>query len=132
MPSERSLERLTHLSSQLRARTDSGHLKWLDIGGGAGFELKTPSASIVIETIDKDNAPPYRLSIRNEEGTEVEALEQEWYPDEDGTRTSAWWNRELTNLFETARRSAYDIDSLLDVVFDELNIPREPPPPPPF
>jgi hypothetical protein len=124
MASSRSVNRLVPLAEELIRRTEAGRIRWNDFGGGIAFEVKTPSASVLVDTVDGDGEQPYRLTVRNREGLPIDELAQEWTTTSEGRRPSPW-NDIMRDLYEIARRSAFDVDQLLDHFLEELDSPPQ-------
>jgi hypothetical protein len=118
---EHARNRLIALARGLVERTVSGQIEWREVVPANAFQLDIPSGAIVIETVDSDESPPYRMTIHNPEGQEVDALEQEWEAYE-GESYPADWNVTLADLFEAARRNALDIDSVLNGIIQDLGL----------
>src|SRR5947207_3346592 len=120
MATDAGRERLITLAETLVAKTNSGSIRWTWAADGQdslAFRYETGNATVVSETVDHDGLAPYRLSILNREGIEVEALE---WASASGANFQAVRDL-LTNLYDAARRNALDSDSVIKDLFDDLS-----------
>jgi len=100
----------------LRARTESGSLKWeptaaddeflTSVGGGASIFIRAQTARD-----PSDDTPDVLLSIRDKDDREVFSI----YNGQDDVKY-----QDLRGLHELARRSALQIDKTIDEILQDL------------
>jgi hypothetical protein len=115
-PSEK---RLAEVLRELIKLTRDDKIAWTEGDSSYSFTFATPVATIFLESVDKDGAAPYRLTLLNPDGVQLESL--------DLNRNSEFWDEDegrvwddLETLYDLARRQALDIDNTLDSLMAEL------------
>ena len=113
---------MTKLASQLLRRTSDGLISWGETDGEDEFIYSATNTSVTIRRQDTRNiVGRYVLTVRNWRGTIVETLQSALKPS-DFIEQPEEWNEILSNLYEEARRSALDIETVLDDLIIELGI----------
>jgi hypothetical protein len=109
-------ERLAHATRMRDA-------EWRVDAGDRFVWGRPQTASISIESRDKDGEPPYRLLLFNASGDKVEELTSQLV----GEDEPAAWNEPLATLYRAARRSALGADDLIDQLIAALPSARAEP-----
>ena len=116
--------RLVTLAKELLDRTKKGLASWEPADpDGSAFFLTTTRAQIVIESMEHDGEPSFRLALLSHEDTEVDSIEQFTREGDDFIRND--WSELLVQLFAAARRNALKVDEVVNSVFDELGIGKD-------
>ena len=104
---------LSQILSGLVQRTAEGKLKWTRSVQNGRFVASVDAISVTVSE-DADFSFRYRLNILDESGETVESLGSlDLPPGED---------EELARLYALARRSAHDVDSLLEKLAKGLEL----------
>jgi hypothetical protein len=110
-------EQIVRLASTLIERTLSAEsLPWQQADYYSTFLLATPNGSVSIGAVDRDDAPPFRLSLFDKEGQIIDSLISEWGPD----NLPAWWNEVLANVWNAARSQAFNVRSVISEFLADL------------
>lgn len=116
-------ERLIEIARASLQRTQDGSMEWRPTDDEAAFLYSGSSTSLIIDYFPQDEQ--FQLRLLNGRGTVIGTLETEWDPDlSDPTpwgKTAAPWNEVLATLHDAAKRSALQIDVLLDSTLRDLN-----------
>ena len=106
---------LDHILDGLIRRTTDGTLKWRRSVRDNQFVASVDAISVVIQESDQGRIyPDYRLEILDESGQTVEVLHHDNSTEEqDG---------QMERLFVLARRSALNIDSVLQKLAESLEL----------
>ena len=109
--------RLSRIVSVLILQTQSRNVQWSTTDDDEKFLYTGSGSSILVDTNRTLTPQPYWLKILNERGTVIENLHvMSGNPFvEDGALES-----QVVELYELARRSALQIDAVLDGVLEEL------------
>lgn len=114
-------ERLEELLRLTLERTKSQRLNWEAVGQeGIAFAVRLQAANLVVDSVDEDGAPPYRLAVFRlaEEGGDLLAqIEQESPP---GSRGGDYDHSELETLYALARNKAMNVGPVLESVIADL------------
>ncbi len=105
---------LGQIVSGLVQRTAEGKLKWTRSVQDGRFVASVDAISITIGEEEGRFSSGYRLDILDETGATVESLRYD--------ETTTEQDEELARLYVLARRSAYDIDSLLEKLAKGLEL----------
>ncbi len=108
---------LDQILDGLIRRTDDGKLKWHRSVREHQFVASAGAISVVIRELPPriiDADPNYRLEILDENGHTVEVLHYD--------NVTAEQDKQLERLFVVARRSALDIDSVLQKLAEALEL----------
>lgn len=109
--------RLVELVKRLNLATSKGDLEWQETDDTTAFMCIFDGPSVQIKSTDRDGSYPYILLILNEEGNVVESLR---------SGSDPWDDSEMGELYERARRSATNVDDIIDSILKDL--PKIPPP----
>jgi hypothetical protein len=112
-------EKIQHLMRALKQATTAGRIKWRATDNYE-FQYSTVESSIVLKARDHDGAEPYVMQLFDGKGFVVESVET-LYGDE-GARLL---NEILEDLYVSARRSALNIDNVIDSLMRSLD-PNKP------
>lgn len=126
MSADATISRMERLAQSLLAATEEGRVEWSAADDTqTTFSTARSAGSVVIESHDRDGAEPYILTVFDSSGRRVETLESSWDQGDTvlGIRQAARWNDLLRNLYEAARRRALNIDTVLDALINDLEIP---------
>ena len=121
-------DRLFEIAAMLLNKTRSSALTWRATDDEDAFLYSGSKSSLIIDY--NPGQDEYELRLLNQRGTVVESLTTAWEvvqnpsPWEDANRP-AKWNDTLMQLHDAARRSALDIDGLLDSTLADIE--SEPP-----
>lgn len=117
-------DRFLETVEQLASRTQSGNIKWKKTDSEDTFLFSGSKSSVIVtKWNDRDGDPMVRVSILNSTGDEIGRLESEYLhnPWNETTRyTDGENNALLEALWESARRTALNIDEVLDSLLDDL------------
>ncbi|MEV0803929.1 hypothetical protein AB0I34_39990 [Kribbella sp. NPDC050281] len=136
MSTEKSVnDRLHELAKKSLERTLAGQISWRTTDDEEAFLFAGAKSSLIVDKWrDSDGDLSYVLRLLNPRGTLVESL-QTAYVGEPTRADDPWagktfeparWNETLELLYDAARRSALDIDAVLDAALNDLDI-EEPP-----
>ena len=115
--------RLVSLVKSMLAATLADRLQWETTDAQGTFLVARPQGSATIRSVDGDGNAPFEFSILAQDGEVIERLKEDRH-------LEAPWDEDLSNLYDAARRSAYDIDSTIDKwVNDISNLERGDEPP---
>jgi hypothetical protein len=118
-PSSQTDRRLVELCERLVAATSVGQVEWA-ARDGTTFVCSRQNATLVLLGFDQPGVDSHELALYNPRGVKVESLCSDW-----SHGTAASWNEALAVLYNTARRQALGVDSLLDALLTELPPPRD-------
>ena len=108
----------------LLERTREGKLKWNPTATMDEFVASVGDVSISIREISQGALFParHRMEIINSEGWAIDSLDSGEFPGEgnSGTLASPGQTLKLGHLYETARRSRFDVQSTLDKLVEDL------------
>jgi hypothetical protein len=95
----------------------SGRIKWeKDPRSEDSYAYSTTDTTVIIRSQDADNELPYVISVRDQDGDTVASLTvAASFSDLDQRNM-------FTDLYKAARRSALQVDGVLDRLIDELEI----------
>jgi hypothetical protein len=111
-----AVQRMVDIATELISQTSQGRVRWSTTDRDDVFQFSTTRASMTIEPGSRQQT--FVLRVLNERGVQVEALAASGEP---FTRDPG--GRELSELYELARRQALEVDDVLDTVLDELRNP---------
>lgn len=97
---------LAQILTGLVERTSEGKLKWSRTVQDHRFATSIGAISVVISEFDGQNPPRYGLDILDESGETVESLRYH--------NSTAEQDQQMERLFFQARRSALNIDEILE------------------
>lgn len=111
---------LKNILQRLLKRTESRKQEWKPSNRAIGptFETLVGDWKIVVYSEDGDGKPPLRMELRNKVGTELETLqttEVMRIPREERDEVRAL-NRDLTRLYQLAKRQALGVDEALSEI----------------
>ena len=118
-PSSQTDRRLVELCERLAAATTVGQVEWA-ARDDTTFVCSRQSATLVLLRFDRAGLDSHELALYNPRGAKVDSLRSRW-----SQGTAASWNEALAVLYDTARRQALGVDSLLDALLTELPPPRD-------
>ena len=108
----------------LLERTKEGRLTWNPTATMDEFVASVGDVSISIREISQGPLFPvrHRMEIINSEGWAIDSLDSGEFPMEgvSGTLASPGQIVKLRDLYETARRSKFDVQSTLDKLVEDL------------
>jgi hypothetical protein len=114
-PSE---QRLAKVIKELLELTRAGKIGWSDAGKYA-FAYTSSIATVFIESVDQDGIAPFRFTLLNPDGVELESLSinprKDYYSDDEEAIME-----DLGELYDLARRDALSIDRTIDRFMNEL------------
>lgn len=127
--------RLFQLADRALAQTRAGVMAWRQTDDPAAFIFSGTKTSLIIDYYPRTKR--YELRVINEDGRVVEELGRR--PVEEVSSDDPWGAQDqnrrsqeyelFSNLHDAARRSAFDIDALLDSAFADVADPPAPPEP---
>lgn len=106
-------DRLWQLASALVEATDSGRAAWAEAAEAGTFEFTGKAGTVSIGSIDRDGYAPYVVSLVDGNGLVVESVD---------SRESDSWSGLLHDLYAAARRTALNIDPLVDSLLEEIGV----------
>ena len=115
MSQELEKQRLMMLARRLAAATSARVAKW-DVAEGDVYLWESQEGSVTIASRDRDEEPPYELTVYNPNRNEVDELTSELLHDDQ----PAPWNEALVELYRAARRSALRADEVIEALLDAL------------
>ena len=118
MMNDQDKSRLMELVTGLLRRTEEGSIEWEELEEDFVYQCHTPRADIQIESVDRDDGPPYRIVILNSSGREIESLTSTAKPLDPVARD------DFDTLYRLAKRQALGADELIDDLFENLGIPK--------
>lgn len=113
-------QRLEELVKRLNLATARGDLEWQPTDNETAFVCTFDGPSVELISKDKDGAAPFILQVLNDKGNVIESITDRG--------DDPWADYNLAELYERARRSATNVDDILDSILKDL--PSIPPPPP--
>jgi hypothetical protein len=113
-PPSQTDRRLVELCERLVAATTVGRVEWAT-RDDATFVCSRRSATLVLFRYEEPGLDSHELALYNPRGVKVDSLCSRW-----SHGTAASWNEALAVLYNTARRQALGVDSLLDALLTEL------------
>lgn len=127
MTSERPVtDRLHEIATMLLQRTRADAVTWRTTDDEDAFLYSGSKSSLIIDYFP--GRDEYELRLLNQRGTVVESLGTAWTSGVDpwdAPNQPAKWNKTLEQLHDAARRSALDIDGLLESTLADIE--NEPP-----
>lgn len=124
------LDRMTKIAGQLLRRTLDDLISWGETDNEDEFIYSGTNTSVTIRRRDtRDIVGRYVLTVMNWRGTVVDTLESA-KKDLGIVEQPEEWNAILYDLYEAARRSALNIETVLDDLLTELSTDEEAEPPP--
>jgi hypothetical protein len=113
-------EKLDQILALTVERSKNHELDWKVFDDeGLTFATELATATIVVDSLDQDGAPPYRLIVLRpgERGEWLASLEQGAHRDPGGP---AYDRPELELLYALARSKALKVEPVLDSLLEEL------------
>jgi hypothetical protein len=110
--------RMADLATRLLTLTTSNKITWSE-GEGGSYIYDTANSSISIRNADNDGKHPYVLDVYSARGEVVDTLRSR-YVVPGSHATPLPWNDVLESLFTMARRSALNVDAVLDELLASL------------
>lgn len=107
-------ERLVKIAEALIERTEQGSAGWSHIGGEA-YQSEAGRHVLQVESLDGDGAAPFKLSLRNAEGPELESIRS-------SSPLLSRQNEVLERLYQVARREALGVDDAIAQVEKTLGL----------
>jgi hypothetical protein len=107
-------ERLQALAERLLERTGSKALRWT-AAGNEQFQLSLPTGAVLMEKGPNGLAS---MHVYDDSGNQVEALIE--------TNQTHTWDTPLQQLWNAARSSALNIDTVLDSIFKDVETAGSP------
>lgn len=114
-------KRLEELVVRLNLATARGDLEWQQTDDETAFVCIFGGPSIELKSKDQDGAAPFILQILNDKGNVIESIRSD-------TDNNPFEDYGLSELYERARRSATNVDHIIDSILRGL--PSIPPAPP--
>lgn len=115
------IQRLEELIKRLNLATAKGDLEWQPTDDETAFVCTFDGPSVELRSKDKDGTAPFILQVLNDKGNIIESFRSD-------TGVDPWDDYGLEELYERARRSATNVDDVLDSILRDL--PQIPPTPP--
>lgn len=109
-------ERLQKIAERLLQNTKNQYTSWQDTDEDDSFLMQAKDSSVIIDRKNSRAGLYYVLRILNWQGREIESLKSSAASSLDYNA----WDDTLAELWERARRSALDVDSVLDSVLNDL------------
>lgn len=129
-------ERLVEIAQRFLRQTRDGKARWSTTDNESDFLYSGSQSSVLLSSnVDSDGDRWVYMKILNPRGTEVGTLKSSWsaqgygavsgsddpWASSSGSRYKPGeHNKLLEDLYEAARRSALNIDEVLDSLFHEL------------
>jgi hypothetical protein len=115
-------QRLVDLAKSLLKRTEDGNISWTTTDNESVFLFSGTNTSVRVSSyIDDDNDMRTKMSLLNSRGTVVESLESEFRRGPFDEVQPAPWNQTLNDLYHSAKRSALNVDAVLDDLLADLD-----------
>ncbi|MEU4329036.1 hypothetical protein [Nonomuraea dietziae] len=112
---------MRELATSLLYSTRSGHIKWVSTDKEDTFIYSGTRASVTVTSwTDSDGDLNIAMGLLDNHGAVAEVLSSQW------GNGPAPWNADLAQLYEAARHSAFDIDSLINSLMSDID-PDGPP-----
>ena len=116
-------KRLLDLAGRLLALTREKRIQWNEADqSGYAFALGTRAGTVTIESVDRDGAMPFMLTLYDEAGRLIDTLSDP-VSDPDGRLVSG----QLRELYQAVRAQVFDVDKVVDAVLEaieaDLDIP---------
>ena len=115
MSQELEKQRLMTLARRLASATSARAARW-EVRDGDIYAWESAEGSVTIASRDRDQEPPYELTVYNADGDAVDELTSDLLDDDQ----PAPWNETLVELYRTARRSALRADEVIEALMDSL------------
>ena len=108
-------ERLTLLARQLAEATAARGASWT-LDDKDVYTWAADPGTLTIASRDRDNEPPYELTVYSPQREKVDELSSTLLDDD----RPALWNDALAELYRAARRSALGADEIIDALIEAL------------
>jgi hypothetical protein len=108
-------ERLTTLARRLAQATTVRSAHWT-LDDEDVFTWAAEQGTVTIASRDRDNEPPYELSVYRPDRQKIDELSSALIDDD----RPAPWNDALVELYWAARRSALGADDIIDALIEAL------------
>lgn len=108
--------RVLKIVGALIAQTEKQNVQWSTTDDDEKFLYTGSGSSILVDTNERVTPRPYWLKILNQRGTVIEEVEVQ----DDGWAEAGDLSSQVIKLYGLARRSALEIDVVLDGVLKEL------------
>jgi hypothetical protein len=115
MTMDHDKERLTILARRLAEATTGRSAHWA-LDDEDAFTWAAEQGTVTIASRDRDNEPPYELSVYRPDRQKVDELSSALLDDDQ----PAPWNDALVELYRSARRSALGADEIIDALIEAL------------
>jgi hypothetical protein len=115
MTIDQDKQRLTTLARRLAAATMERSARWQLADDGV-YLWTAKEGSVTVVSRDRDDEPPYELTVLTPNGEQVDELTSALIEDD----RPAPWNEALVELYRAARRSALGADDIIDALIDAL------------
>jgi len=112
-------EQLERLAKRLLGLTLAKKIAWSEADRPGIYLYSASSSSVTIKNKDLDDKHPYILTLYGESGTAVDSLSSTFMGDAPGEEEPLL-NPLLEGLYVAARRSAINIEGILDALYSEL------------
>jgi hypothetical protein len=125
---DQSQRQLMSFADQLLEATRSGTARWRSSSDLTAFSLETSQGAVVVDSIDRDGAAPFVLTVLNSDGAEVGSLRtdlNELLPGGQVRKASAPWNRVVSELYAAARTSAIDLEGVLGGILRDIEADKD-------
>lgn len=119
MADKSTLMRMVNLADELRERTKSGRIAWKETDDPTVFLYSGSSSSVEVDSWVTSGRPRVALRLRNSSGAEVDALNLT-YENDFATPGNESAFELLEELHELARRSALNVDEVIDSLLRDL------------
>lgn len=127
MSTDRTLEeRLVSIAQAALEQTKSGQMAWRTTDDEDAFLFSGSRTSLIVDVYPAQNR--FQLRVLNPRGTSVAELDGTYEPFSPDRAVGNQTYDLLENLHDAARRSALDIDVLLDSVLADVESATQPPP----
>src|SRR5450759_3165036 len=112
-------EQLEQLARRLLSLTVAKRISWSEADRPGMYLYSTSSSSVSVTNQDLDDKQPYILTLHGESGSPVDSLSSHFHHPGEGEEEPAL-NTLLQDLYVAARRSAMNIEGILDALYSEL------------
>lgn len=117
-------DQLVQYARQLLASTLDGRVEWKTTERERRFHFAGTQTGAYIENVDDhfalNDRRSYMLSLLNKDDVAVAELKSKWSSQLGMDTRSAAWNETLEELYNAAKRIAYNVDEVLKAAFKEL------------
>ncbi len=106
---------LVEFARVLLERTANGRADW-EVAGDDSYAIRTDQAIVVIRSRDSDGRHPFILELFDRDQSLAEDLHSGWVDNVPNA-----WNQALMDLYDSARRAAFNVDDLMESILEATN-----------